>query len=106
MPLNDFAVFVDQEGGIFVLRGAAPKPSARLLTAGLFGGFQGSFGVGTKVSARADDGSGHGVQKRYFGSFVFTSNTGISSDHLGNVRTVIDITTDLVSIRICENYYK
>jgi hypothetical protein len=28
------------------------------------------------------------------------------TDHLGNVRTVIDITTDLVSIRICENYYK
>ncbi len=35
---------------------------------------------GTKVSAPADDGSGHGVQKRYFGSFVFTSNTGITTD--------------------------
>jgi len=57
---------------------------------------------GTKVSARADDGSGHGVQKRYFGSFVFTSNAGISTDHLGNVRTVIDITTDMVSPSIME----
>ena len=35
---------------------------------------------GTKVSARANDGSGHGVQKRYFGSFVFTSNAGITTD--------------------------
>ena len=51
MPLDDFAAFVDQEGGIFVLRGAAPKPSARLLTAGLFGGFQGSYGVGMRDSS-------------------------------------------------------
>ena len=31
---------------------------------------------GTKVSARADDGSGNGVQKRYLGSFVYTSSGG------------------------------
>ena len=107
---------------------------------------------GTKVSARADDGTGNGVQKRYFGSFVYTSNAGFSTDnptepesiawdegriffnlgyvdvvedepidtagvdvlsswyrdclfatdHLGNVRTVIDITTDMVSPSIME----
>ena len=124
---------------------------------------------GTKVSARADDGSGHGVQKRYLGSFVYSNNTDLSTDrptevesiawdegrlffdlsaaveevaepgvidpdlvpemqefpdepidsvdvdvlglyrdclfatdHLGNVRTVIDITTDLVSPSIME----
>ncbi len=34
---------------------------------------------GTKVSARADDGTGNGVQKRYFGSFVYTSNAGFST---------------------------
>lgn len=124
---------------------------------------------GTKVSARADDGSGHGVQKRYLGSFVYSNNTDLSTDrptevesiawdegrlffdlsaaveevaepgvidpdrvpemqefpdepidsvdvdvlglyrdclfatdHLGNVRTVIDISTDLVSPSIVE----
>ena len=124
---------------------------------------------GTKVSTRADDGSGHGVQKRYLGSFVYSNNTDLSTDrptevesiawdegrlffdlsaaveevaepgvidpdrvpemqefpdepidsvdvdvlglyrdclfatdHLGNVRTVIDITTDLVSPSIME----
>ena len=124
---------------------------------------------GTKVSTRADDGSGHGVQKRYLGSFVYSNNTDLSTDrptevesiawdegrlffdlsaaveevaepgvidpdrvpemqefpdepidsvdvgvlglyrdclfatdHLGNVRTVIDITTDMVSPSIME----
>ena len=35
---------------------------------------------GTKVAAKADDGSGNGVQKRYLGSFVYTSDTGSSTD--------------------------
>ena len=35
---------------------------------------------GTKVAAKADDGSGNGVRKRYMGSFVYTSNTGSSTD--------------------------
>ena len=33
---------------------------------------------GTKVSAVADDGNGNGVQKRYLGSFVYTSTGGSS----------------------------
>ena len=87
---------------------------------------------GTKVAAKADDGSGNGLQKRYVGSFVFTSDSGSSSDpatevesiawdegritydgsslrdcwfagdHLGNVRTVIDITTDMDAPEILE----
>ena len=114
---------------------------------------------GTKVSARADDGSGNGLQKRYVGSFVYTSNGGHSTDsptevesiawdegriffevpmiadslaipdgievavdsvaadstwvnlyrdcwfagdHLGNVRTVVDITQDLAAPQILE----
>ena len=118
---------------------------------------------GTKVSARADDGSGNGVVKRYLGSFVFTTSGGSSTedptdvesvawdegriffdipeavpeeyiedpdldpepeinpdepeeivgwlpyrdcwfagDHLGNVRTVIDITPDLSAPQILE----
>ena len=35
---------------------------------------------GTKVSARADDGSGHGVVKRYLGSFVYTTSGGSSTE--------------------------
>ena len=87
---------------------------------------------GTKVSAKADDGSGNGLQKRYVGSFVFTSDSGSSADpatevesiawdegritydgsslrdcwfagdHLGNIRTVIDITCDLDAPEILE----
>ena len=119
---------------------------------------------GTKVSARTDDGSGNRVQKRYLGSFVYTSIGGSSTeppveiesiawdegrifynlaevedlveeantpvgeeevvdslavvdsvavagwfrdcwfagDHLGNVRSVIDITSDLVAPQILE----
>ena len=43
---------------------------------------------GTKVSARADDGNGEGVQKRYLGSFVYTSNTGSSADEPTEVESV------------------
>ena len=119
---------------------------------------------GTEVSAKADDGNGNGVQKRYLGSFVLTSNTEHSADeatevesiawdegriffdvsveldapvdpvefpggmepvmdsvivdslsilfnhrdcwfagdHLGNIRTVIDITSDLVAPQVLE----
>lgn len=35
---------------------------------------------GTKVSAVADDGNGNGVQKRYLGSFVYTSTGGSSTE--------------------------
>ena len=35
---------------------------------------------GTKVSVTADDGSGDGVQKRYLGSFVYTSSGGLSTE--------------------------
>ena len=35
---------------------------------------------GTKVLARTDDGSGNGVQKRYLGSFVYTSIGGSSTE--------------------------
>ena len=35
---------------------------------------------GTKVAAKADDGSGHGVVKRYLGSFVYTTSGGFSTD--------------------------
>lgn len=37
---------------------------------------------GTKVSAVADDGNGNGVQKRYLGSFVYTSTGGSSAEPL------------------------
>ena len=43
---------------------------------------------GTKVSARADDGSGNGVQKRYLGSFVYTSSGGSSADAPSEVESV------------------
>ena len=43
---------------------------------------------GTKVSARADDGSGNGVVKRYLGSFVYTSNGGHSADEPTEVESV------------------
>ena len=146
---------------ILNLAGGATRSSGSLSYAWL--------SVGTKVSARADDGSGHGVQKRYLGSFVYSNNTDLSTDrptevesiawdegrlffdlsaaveevaepgiidpdlvpemqefpdepidsvdvdvlglyrdclfvtdHLGNVRTVIDITTDMVSPSIME----
>ena len=35
---------------------------------------------GTKVSAVAEDGNRNGVQKRYLGSFVYTSTDGSSVD--------------------------
>ena len=87
---------------------------------------------GTKVGAKADDGSGNGTQKRYLGSYVFTSTDGSSTaaptavesiawdegrincggsaaqdcwfagDHLGNVRSVIDITASLTTPQILE----
>ena len=43
---------------------------------------------GTKVSAKADDGSGNGVQKRYLGSFVLTSNTEHSADEATEVESI------------------
>ena len=43
---------------------------------------------GTKVSARADDGQGNGVQKRYLGSFVYTSSGGSSADVPTEVESV------------------
>jgi RHS repeat-associated protein len=43
---------------------------------------------GTKVSAKADDGSGNGVQKRYLGSFVLTSNTEHSADKATEVESI------------------
>ena len=43
---------------------------------------------GTKVAAKADDGSGNGLQKRYVGSFVFTSDSGSSSDPATEVESI------------------
>ena len=43
---------------------------------------------GTKVSARANDGSGDGVQKRYLGSFVYTSSGGHSTDTPTEVESI------------------
>ena len=43
---------------------------------------------GTKVSAKADDGSGNGVVKRYLGSFVFTTSGGSSTEDPTNVESV------------------
>lgn len=46
MPLHDLAVLVDAECyRPRIFRGPS-VPSTHLLTAGLFGGFQGSFGIG------------------------------------------------------------
>ena len=36
MSLDNFAVFVDQEGGFFVASGTATEPAAGMGTAGLF----------------------------------------------------------------------
>ena len=43
---------------------------------------------GTLASVKADDGTGNGVQKRYMGSFVYTSDTGSSADEPTEVESI------------------
>ena len=51
VPLHDLAVLIDAEGYRPRAFGCPSVPSARLFSAGLFGGFQGSFGVGMRDSS-------------------------------------------------------
>lgn len=56
VPLNDFAVFVHQEGGFFIADGASAEPSARMGTAGPFRRPEGRFSGGMKNPSANVDG--------------------------------------------------